>query len=132
MASVNARAEEYKESGAFGDTPMDVLRAYAYLDLINGLPAAGRIAAAEPQDDAADAAEALARAQAQAARADARARGRPRGRRAAPRRRRSARPRERRTPPTDADPDPGPERRPATRTTARRRCDGSCLAGDTT
>jgi hypothetical protein len=29
MASVNARAEEYKESEAFGDTPMDVLRAHA-------------------------------------------------------------------------------------------------------
>ena len=54
---------------AFGDTPMDVLRAYAYLDLINGLPAAGRIAAAAPQDDAA---ESLAWAQAQA-RAAARA-----------------------------------------------------------
>ena len=67
MAAVNARAEEYKESGAFGDTPMDVLRAYAYLDLIGGRPAAGRIAAAEPQDDAADAAESLARAQARAA-----------------------------------------------------------------
>ncbi len=40
MANVNARAEEYKESGAFGDTPMDVLRAHAYLDLINGVPAA--------------------------------------------------------------------------------------------
>ena len=67
MAAVNARAEEYKESDAFGDTPMDALRAYAYLDLINGLPAAERIAAAEPQDDAADAAESLARAQARAA-----------------------------------------------------------------
>jgi hypothetical protein len=67
MASVSARAEEYKESGAFGDTPMDVLRAYAYLDLINGVPAAERIAAAERQDDAADAAQSLARAQAQAA-----------------------------------------------------------------
>ena len=51
MASVNARAEEYIESGAFGDTPMDVLRACAYLDLINGMPAAERIAAAERQDD---------------------------------------------------------------------------------
>jgi Domain of unknown function (DUF222) len=69
MASVNARAGDYKESGAFGDTPMDVLRAYAYLDLINGVPAAGRIAAAERQDDAADAAESLAWAQAAAARA---------------------------------------------------------------
>ena len=67
MASVNARAEEYKESDAFGDTPMDVLRAYAYLDLINDRPAAERIAAAERQDDAADAAESMARAQARAA-----------------------------------------------------------------
>ena len=41
MAAVNARAEEYKESGAFGDTPMDALRACAYLDLINGLPGRG-------------------------------------------------------------------------------------------
>ena len=36
MAAVNARAEQYKASGAFDDTPMDVLRAHAYLDLING------------------------------------------------------------------------------------------------
>ena len=64
MASVNARAEEYKESEAFGDTPMDVLRAYAYLDLLNDRSAAERIAAAEPQDDTA---ESLAWAQARAA-----------------------------------------------------------------
>jgi hypothetical protein len=50
---------------------MDVLRAHAYLDLINDRPAAARIATAEPQDDPADAAESLAWAQAQAA-ADAR------------------------------------------------------------
>ncbi|HEX4832398.1 MAG TPA: DUF222 domain-containing protein, partial [Trebonia sp.] len=56
MANVNARAEEYKESGAFADTPMDVLRAHAYLDLINGMPAATRIAAAEQQDDLTDSA----------------------------------------------------------------------------
>jgi hypothetical protein len=68
MASVNARAEEYKESDAFGDTRMDVLRAQAYLDLLNGVPAHARIATAEPQDDAADAAEALAWAEARAAR----------------------------------------------------------------
>ena len=67
MAAVNARAEEYQESEAFEGTPMDVLRAYAYLDLINGAPAAERIAAAERQDDAADAAASLARAQARAA-----------------------------------------------------------------
>ena len=52
MASVNARAEEYMESGAFGDTPMDVLRACAFLDLINGMPARERIAAAEQQTTA--------------------------------------------------------------------------------
>ena len=52
MAAVNARADQYKESGAFGDTPMDVLRAYAYLDLINDRPADHRIMTAEPQDDA--------------------------------------------------------------------------------
>jgi Domain of unknown function (DUF222) len=63
MAHVNVRAEEYKESDAFDDTPMDVLRAYAYLDLINGVSAATRIALAERQDDAGDAAEAWARAQ---------------------------------------------------------------------
>jgi hypothetical protein len=34
---------------------MDVLRAHAYLDLINDRPAAARIATAEPQDDPADA-----------------------------------------------------------------------------
>jgi hypothetical protein len=71
MASVNARAEEYKDSDAFGDTRMDVLRAQAYLDLLNGVPAHARIAAAEPQDVAADAAEALAWAEARAARAAA-------------------------------------------------------------
>jgi hypothetical protein len=46
----------YIESGAFGDTPMDVLRACAFLDLINGLPADGRIAAAEQPDDSRQAA----------------------------------------------------------------------------
>ena len=51
MANVNARAEQYKESDAFGDTPMDVLRAHAYLDLINGTSAAERIATTEQQDD---------------------------------------------------------------------------------
>ena len=64
MAAVNARAEEYKESGAFGDTPMDVLRAHAYLDLINGVSAAKRIAAAEQQDDLTDSAAAWAAAHA--------------------------------------------------------------------
>src|SRR6202161_965361 len=51
MANVNVRAEEYKESEAFDDAPMDVLRAHAYLDLINGVSAAERIAIAEQQDD---------------------------------------------------------------------------------
>jgi Domain of unknown function (DUF222) len=63
MAAVNARAEQYKESEAFGDTPTDVLRARAYLDLINGLAAPDRIALAEQQDDTADAAQARAAAQ---------------------------------------------------------------------
>jgi hypothetical protein len=74
MGCVNARAEEYKDSDAFGDTQMDVLRAQAYLDLLNGVPAHARIAAAEPQDDAADAAEALAWAEARAAKGMAGAR----------------------------------------------------------
>ena len=68
MANVNARAEEYKESEAFGDTPMDALRACAYLDLINGLSASDRIALAEQQDDADDAAQAWAAADASAGR----------------------------------------------------------------
>jgi hypothetical protein len=51
MASVNLRADEYKESEAFEGAPMDVLRAHAYLDLLNGVPAAERIALAERQDD---------------------------------------------------------------------------------
>jgi hypothetical protein len=74
MGCVNARAEEYKDSDAFGDTRMDVLRAQAYLDLLNGVPAHARISAAEPQDDAADAAEALAWAEARAAKGTAGAR----------------------------------------------------------
>jgi hypothetical protein len=74
MANVNTRAQEYEDSGAFGDTRMDVLRAYAYLDLIKGTPAEARIATAEAQDEAAEAAEALAWAEARAkARAEARA-----------------------------------------------------------
>jgi hypothetical protein len=71
MASVNARAQQYEESGAFGDTRMDVLRAYAYLDLLNGVAAAARVACADAQDEAAEVAEALAWAEARAARADA-------------------------------------------------------------
>jgi hypothetical protein len=74
MASVNVRAEQYKDSDVFGDTRMDVLRAYAYLDLLNGRTAETRIAYAEPQDETAEAAEALAWAVAKAARAAAEAR----------------------------------------------------------
>ena len=73
MASVNARAQQYEDSGAFGGTRMDVLRAYAYLDLIKGTPAETRIASAEAQDEAAEAAEAMAWAEARAARTTARA-----------------------------------------------------------
>jgi hypothetical protein len=69
MANVNARAQRYEDSGAFGDTRMDVLRAYAYLDLLNGVAAETRIACAEAQDETAEAAEALAWAEARAARA---------------------------------------------------------------
>ncbi len=54
MQSVNARAEEYIESGAFGETPMDVLRAGAFLDLINGVSPDRRIAAAGLTDDVLD------------------------------------------------------------------------------
>jgi hypothetical protein len=68
MASVNARAQDYEDSGAFGATRMDVLRAYAYLDLLNGVTPDARIACAEAQDEAAEAAEALAWAEARAAR----------------------------------------------------------------
>ena len=67
MATVNARAEEYRESDAFGDTPMDVLRAHAYLDLINGVSAFERIAIAEQQDETPDAAPAWAAADARGA-----------------------------------------------------------------
>jgi hypothetical protein len=67
MASVNARAQEYEDTGAFGATRMDVLRAYAYLDLLNGVSTKERVACAEAQDEAAEAAEALAWAEARAA-----------------------------------------------------------------
>ena len=71
MASVNARAQQYEDAGAFGGTRMDVLRAYAYLDLLNGVTAEARTACAEAQDEAAEAAEALAWAEARAAAATA-------------------------------------------------------------
>jgi hypothetical protein len=68
MAAVNARAQVYEDAGAFGDTPMDQLRAYAYTDLLTGTPAEARTACAEAQDEAAEAAEGLAWANARAAR----------------------------------------------------------------
>jgi hypothetical protein len=44
-AHVCARAQEYKNSGAFpDDTRMDQFRATGYLDLLNGIPAEARIA----------------------------------------------------------------------------------------
>jgi hypothetical protein len=67
MAAVNVRAQEYEDSRAFGDTRTDVLRAYAYVDLLSGTPAETRIARAEAQDQAAEAAENLAWAEARAA-----------------------------------------------------------------
>jgi hypothetical protein len=71
MASVNTRAQEYADSGRFGDARMDVLRATAYLDLLNGVTAETRIASAEPYDEAAEAAESLAWSAERAARAAA-------------------------------------------------------------
>jgi hypothetical protein len=46
-ANVNARAEEYQASEAFPDARLDQLRAMAYVDLLSGIPAAERIAAAQ-------------------------------------------------------------------------------------
>jgi hypothetical protein len=47
-ASVCARAQEYKDSGAFpDDTRMDQYRAAAYLDLLNGITAEARIASGQ-------------------------------------------------------------------------------------
>ncbi|MGH3297508.1 MAG: DUF222 domain-containing protein, partial [Trebonia sp.] len=68
MASVNARAQAYQDSGAFGATRMDALRACAYLDLLNGVSAQERVASAEARDEDAEDAEALAWAEARAAR----------------------------------------------------------------
>jgi hypothetical protein len=64
-ASVCARAQEYKDSGAFpDDTRMDQYRVAAYLDLLNGVTAQARIATSrlaatdpddnDPDDDAPD------------------------------------------------------------------------------
>lgn len=46
-ASVNARAAEYKKSGAFPGASMEQFRAMAYLDLLSGETTVGRIAKAE-------------------------------------------------------------------------------------
>src|ERR1700722_16470007 len=47
-AATCARAQLYKDSGAFAGVFMDQLRAMAYLDLINEISAAARIAAGPP------------------------------------------------------------------------------------
>ena len=103
MAAVNARAEEYQESEAFGDTPMDALRARAYLDLINGLPAAERIAAAEEQADTADTAQDCTAAQ-------------------------SGSEREAQSAPEDGHPDPDAPANPSDCPCSQ--CDGSCVNHD--
>jgi len=53
-ANLDARAAEYKDSGAFPGARMDQLRATAYLDLINGRPAEDRIAQGNLSTDATD------------------------------------------------------------------------------
>jgi hypothetical protein len=68
MAAVNVRAQQYEDSGAFGATPMDQLRAYAYVDLLKGTQAEDRIARAVALDEVAEIAEAVAWANARAAR----------------------------------------------------------------
>jgi Domain of unknown function (DUF222) len=68
MAGVTARAQQYADSGAFGDLPADALRAYAFVDLLKGTPAEDRLSCAEAQDEDTDIAEALAWADARAAR----------------------------------------------------------------
>ncbi len=60
-ANVNARAEEYKKSKAFPDARMDQLRVLGYLDLLNGVSAAARVARARAMTAAADAAPAPGR-----------------------------------------------------------------------
>ena len=51
-ASVCARAQEYKDSGAFPeDTRMDQFRVAAYLDLLNNLPATTRITSGQLTTD---------------------------------------------------------------------------------
>ncbi len=51
---MDARAAEYKDSGAFPGALMDQLRTTAYLDLINGRPAESRIAQGNLSTDTAD------------------------------------------------------------------------------
>ena len=48
-AAVCARAQEYKDCGAFPGVLTDQLRAMAYLDLMNGISAGARIAAGPPE-----------------------------------------------------------------------------------
>jgi len=50
QASVCARAGQYQQSGMFPGVRMDQFRALAYLDLMNGVTAAARIAAGQPPD----------------------------------------------------------------------------------
>ncbi len=53
-ANLDARAAQYKDSGAFPGALMDQLRTTAYLDLINGRPAESRIAQGNLSTDTAD------------------------------------------------------------------------------
>ncbi len=53
-ASVNARTAQYKNSKAFPDASMDQLRALAYLDLLNGVTQADRIANAKAKAKASE------------------------------------------------------------------------------
>jgi hypothetical protein len=53
-ANVAARAEQYKKSGAFPGEKMDQLRAMAYLDLLNSVPAQTRIANARARTSSSD------------------------------------------------------------------------------
>ncbi len=94
IAGVSVRAQEYEASGAFGATPMDALRAYAFLDLLKGTPAGDRIASALALDEEAEIAEAMAWANARTVRNAAQERSR----------------RE-----TATEPTPGPVRQPGSR-----------------
>jgi hypothetical protein len=49
-AAVCARAQVYKDSGAFPEVLMDQFRAMAYLDLVNNISAEARIAAGPPKE----------------------------------------------------------------------------------